>query len=779
MNTINNFLAAALFALILLAAGQKATAQQVVKDQIKNKAQPFSLFDVRLLDSPFKHAMEMEGRYLLMLEPDRFLHNFHKHAGLPVKGEIYGGWESLGVAGHSLGHYLSACSMMYASTGDERFKNRVDYIVDELKACQDARGTGYVGGIPDEERIWAEVSRGDIRSQGFDLNGGWVPWYTQHKIWAGLLDAYQWCSNQTAKKVVVKLSDWAYDNFSHLSEPQFQQMLACEHGGMNESLAEVYAITGNRKYLDLANRFHHDAVLNPLANQRDELEGKHANTQITKVIGCSRIYELTGSQSDSTIASFFWERVVNHHSYVTGGNSEREHFGHPDHLANRLSDQTTETCNTYNMLKLTKQLFSRDPQVKYADYYERALYNHILASQNPLDGMVCYMVPLGSGYMKHYSTPFESFWCCTGTGMENHVKYGEAVYFKENNRDLMVNLYIPSVLNWQEKGLVIRQEGNYPESEIIHFSVEKAPKGDFTIKFRKPWWANNGIILKINGKAFSPEVEAGYLLVTREWKNNDRVTLQMPMQLYTEVMPDDSTKAAILYGPLVLTAKLGEKGVDNRSEIPVLVTGNRPVDQWLKKSSDEPLAFYTREAGLPRDVELIPMYRMHHQHYMVYFDFFTADEWDRKQAEYLAGLRRQEEIEKRTVDIMHLGEMQPERDHSLQGDNTFTGEAFGRKWRDAREGGWFAFDMAVNDEAPLELVCTYWGSDAGNRVFDILIDDHVIATQTLENNQPDEFFEVAYPIPADMLKEKSKIRVKFQAHPGKTAGGVFGCRIIK
>jgi len=757
-----------------------AEIKKTVPNIVEIKAKSFTLSDVRLLESPFKHAMEVEGAYLLSLEPDRLLHNFHKNAGLPTKGEIYGGWESMGVAGHSLGHYLSACSMMYASTGEKQFKQRVDYIINELKICQDARNTGYVGGIPDEDKIFAAVSAGDIRSKGFDLNGGWVPWYTEHKIWAGLLDAYQLVDNKMAKEIVVKLSDWACSMFSNLTDEQFQKMLACEHGGMNESLAEVYAITGNRKYLDLSKRFHHKAILDPLAAQRDELAGKHANTQIPKIIGCSRRYELTGDTKDRTIASFFWETIVNHHSYVTGGNSEREHLGAPDQLAKKLGDQTTETCNTYNMLKLTKHLFSQDPKVKYADYYERALYNHILSSQNPDNGMVCYMVPLGSGGIKTYSTPFESFWCCTGTGMENHVKYGEAIYFKGNGESLIVNLYIPSVLTWKEKGLVIRQESKYPEEGRVNFTLDQATGKKIRLEFRLPWWADQGLKIQVNGKKMTSVADANrYVSLTGNWKKGDQITLDIPMHLYTESMPDDPNKAAILYGPMVLAAKLGTKNLDPVFGVPVLITDNQPIDKWMKRSDNKELSFKTINIGQPYDVDLIPFYRMHHQKYMVYFDFFTTEKWTEKKIGYQAELKRMELISRRTIDQIAIGEMQPERDHNLSGEKTSVGEANGRKWRDASNGGWFSFEMKVSDKIPMELICTYWGSDGGNREFDLLIDGVKLATQKLERNQPDQFFDITYSIPGELVKNKSKVTVKFQAHPGNFAGGLFGCTLLK
>lgn len=334
--------------------------------------------------------MEKDAAWLLTLDPNRLLSRFREYAGLKPKGEIYGGWESQGVSGHSLGHYLSATSMMYAATGDEKFKQRVDYIISELLTCQKKKGTGYIGAIPNGDKIFDEVAAGDIRSKGFDLNGGWVPWYTEHKVLAGLIDAYTYTGNADAKKIAIAFGNWIGVKFKNLTEPQFQTMLNCEHGGMNEALANLYSITGDKKYLALSYRFYHKKTLDPLTQQKDQLAGLHANTQIPKVIGLARDYELTGNLQNKTAATFFWNTVVNHHSYVIGGNSNYEHFGKPDQLSAQLSESTTETCNSYNMLKLTKHLYQLDPQVKYVDYYERTLYNHILASQNAEDGMVLY-----------------------------------------------------------------------------------------------------------------------------------------------------------------------------------------------------------------------------------------------------------------------------------------------------------------------------------------------------------------------------------------------------
>src|SRR6478736_4096889 len=366
-----------------------------VQPAVKLKAYAFNLKDVRLLDgSPFKHAMDIDGAYMLSLSVDKLLSRFYINSGLEPKDSAYGGWEREGVSGHTLGHYLSACSMMYASTGDNRFKDRTDYIVDALAECQAARKTGYVGAIPNEDSVFYKVQRGEIKSGGFDLNGGWSPWYTVHKVMAGLVDAYLYCDNNKALDVVKKMADWTATIVNPLTDEQRQKMLKCEFGGMNDVLANIYSITGEKKYLDLSYKFYDDFVMQPLAEGKpDPLAGKHSNTNIPKATGSARQYELTANKSDETIASSGWNILVNDHTYVNGGNGNYEYLGAPDKLNDALSDNTTESCCAYNMLKLTGHLFSWYPNSKLADYYERTLYNDILTSQNPNTAMMLYFEP--------------------------------------------------------------------------------------------------------------------------------------------------------------------------------------------------------------------------------------------------------------------------------------------------------------------------------------------------------------------------------------------------
>jgi DUF1680 family protein len=550
---------------------------------------------------------------------------------------------------------------------------------------------------------------------------------------------------------------------------------------MNESLAELYARTGNEKYLRLSRRFHHKAVLEPLTRREDRLQGLHANTQIPKLIGLARRYELTEDFADRTAVEFFWDRVVHHHSYVTGGNSEAEHFGPPDRLNDRLTENTTETCNTHNMLKLTRHLFQWHASAEYADYYERALYNHILASQNPDDGMVCYFVPLKAGARKTYSTPFNSFTCCLGTGMENHTKYGDSIYFHSSDA-LWVNLFIASELNWRQKGLYLTQETRYPEADMMRFTFKTRKPVTLAVRLRYPAWATQGVTVTVNGQPKSVNAKPGsFVEIRRTWKTGDRISLKIPMSLRLETLPDNPKRVAILYGPTVLAGDLGSEegtGVKNPTLAPALITENKPVAEWITAVKGEPSTFETVGVARPRDVKLYPFYRMHNRRYAVYWDQFTAQQWVVREASYKAELEAARRLEAITIDFAQPGEMQPERDHNMQGERTEAGEHSSRKWRHARNGGWVSFDLKVLPDRPVSLVCTYWGGETGARNFDILADGVKIATQSLQNDKPGRFFEVTYPIPEELTRGKTKLTIRFQAQPGNTAGGFYGLRVI-
>ncbi|HEX8463851.1 MAG TPA: glycoside hydrolase family 127 protein, partial [Abditibacterium sp.] len=607
-----------------------------IKPRIAAKVEPFALSQVRLLDGPFKHAQELDRTYLLSLEPDRLLHNFHKNAGITPKAPLYGGWESQGIAGHTIGHYLTALAEMYESTGDAKLKKNLDYTVAQLALAQGKSPDGYIGAAPDGRRVWDELKAGTVRASGFDLNGGWVPWYTQHKILAGLYDAYRLTGNEQAQEVLLKACDFALDVTAHFDDAKWREMLKAEHGGMNELLADVYALTGEKKYLDLAMRFSHSSVYEPLTQKRDALNGMHANTQIPKVIGFERIHQLEADPKMGVASRFFWQTVTDNRSFVTGGNSDREHFFAPEETARHLSADTAENCNVYNMLKLTQALYQVSPENRWVEFYERALFNQILSSQDPEKGGFNYLNSLKPGGFKVYSNPTTAFWCCVGSGMENHAKYGESIYFHDQN-SLLVNLFIASKVNWAEKGVTLTQNTSFPDSDTAKFTISVAQPTSFSLKLRQPAWTS-GAKLLINGKAQKVNGKPGsYETIARNWRNGDVVTWQLPMSLRSEGLVASPAQRAILYGPIVLAGTLGREGLDKISDyvdvqtvysnfpapkVPVLVSNanfetSSDWKQAIQRKPGNKLAFQMRAtsptgADEPVSVELIPFSRAHH-----------------------------------------------------------------------------------------------------------------------------------------------------------------------
>ena len=745
------------------------------------RALPFELTEVHLLDGPFKHATELNVKSLLNYEPDRLLAKFRTEAGLEPKAEHYHGWEDNTIAGHSLGHYLTACALMFQTTGNNQFLDRVNYIVNELEICQEADEEGYIGAFPDGKRILEEeVAVGDIRSKGFDLNGIWVPYYTQHKVMGGLRDAYHLCGNEKALQVAVKFADWLEGIVTGLTDEQVQEMLQCEHGGINEVLAELYGDTGDEKYLKMSRIFHHKSILDPLAQGEDILPGKHGNTQIPKLIGLARRYELTGDETDRKTVEFFWDRVVNHHSYVTGGHGNHEYFGPPDSLRNRLSDGTTESCNVYNMLKLSRHLFEWEASAEVADFYERALFNHILSTQHPVDGRVIYNLSLEMGGFKSYQDPYW-FTCCVGTGMENHSKYGRNIFF-HNDEELFVSQFIAAELTWKEKDLKVLQITNYPEEQGTTFEFDCAEPVELTLQIRYPYWAENGIEIMVNGQKKRIGREPGsFIAIRRKWETGDKLEVKTPFTLRLETMPDDSNRVTIMYGPLVLAGDLGpedDPAAGDVMYVPIFMTENRNPANWTEAISGQANAFQTGDVGKPRDVEFKPFYQTHERRYSIYWDMFSEEAWKEFQAEYQAQLERRKKLEEMTVDFIQPGEMQHEHDHNFQGERTRAGEFKNKKNRQSRDG-WFSFDMKVLKGQPMGLVVDYWGGFPGSRTFDILIDGELLATENISDRNNGQFMDVSYEIPEEMTYNKQKITVKFQAHEGHITGPVFGVRMVK
>lgn len=592
----------------------------------------FALGDVDLLDGPFLKARALGQQYLLSLEPDRMLHSFRVNAGLQPKGEIYGGWESaptwadIHCQGHTLGHYLSACSLMFGATGDVRFKRRSDYIVAELRDCQVASKTGLLTAFPEGPALM------DAVLSGKKFTG--VPWYTSHKVLAGLRDASLYTDNPIALEVLTRFCDWAITATAPLTDEQFQKMLDVEHGGMNEVLADVYAMTGDERYLALSKRFCHQSILDPLSRSRDYLDGLHANTQIPKVIGFNRLYQLTGDPNYLTASAFFWKTVVNTRSFVNGNHGDGEHFFPvADFSQHVFSAKASETCCEYNMLKLTRMLFQLDPAAVYADFYERALYNDILASQDPDSGMVTYFQGNRPGYMKLYCTPLDSFWCCTGSGMENHAKYNDAIYFKGEN-SVYVNLFIPSVVRLQP-GVSITQLTQFPEVPTTKLLWKTDRRIELTMQLRHPHWCRTAKV-KINGKpVVTSRQPSSYIELKREWHNGDFVELEMPMELRAVPLPYNERIVAFVYGPIVLAGALGSEGIPPRADLtvnerlygavlnspftPPTLTGDPDTLVRQAKPTGSPLSFSVPASGTANSVTLMPYYKITHQRYATYW----------------------------------------------------------------------------------------------------------------------------------------------------------------
>ncbi len=749
---------------------------------------PVPLAQVRLLDGPFLDSLRANTAYLLTLEPDRLLHNFRANAGLEPKGEVYGGWERDTIAGHTLGHYLTACALTFAQTGDDEFKRRVDYIAAELAACQQAEGDGYVAGftrkrpgsgeVEDGKVLFEELARGEIRSAGFDLNGCWVPFYNWHKLLNGLVDARELCGNDQALAVATGLAGFIDRVFARLDDAQVQQVLECEHGGINESLARLHALTGDPRHLALAERIYHHRILDPLAAGEDRLQGNHANTQIPKVIGAACIHELTGGEKSAAIARFFWQTVTGNHSYVIGGNADREYFQAPRSISQHLTEQTCESCNTYNMLKLTRHLHGWTGEARYFDYYERAHLNHILAHQHPRTGMLAYMVPMRSGAARGFSSPFDSFWCCVGTGIENHAKHGDSIWWTRGPDQLVVNLYIPSQVEWKERQTRVRMTGDMPFAGTMELQVEPAAPARFTLALRIPAWCADSFRAAVQPKDDASEQSRadGYLRITRTWRPGDKVDLTLPMQLRAEATPDDPDTIALLYGPSVLAADLGPADGPEPKLSPALVADD--VLAGIQRADSPEPAFHTAGIGRPDELTLRPFYRLQDRRYAVYFKRHTPAQWEQQQDLAAREEARRRELDARSVDVVHLGEMQPERDHHLDSHLSWPVDYRGEKGRDARSGGFFEFTAKVDPEKPLDLHCRYWGEER-NRRFDILLDGTRLVTEQLDTPAPGKFVDRVHPIPPELTRGKPSVRIRFQPHEGHTAGPVFGCRIVR
>ncbi|PXW93052.1 hypothetical protein DES38_101133 [Streptohalobacillus salinus] len=749
---------------------------------------------VQLDEGVFKQSQETGKAFLLALDPDRLLAPCYEAQGQVAKKPRYGGWESMEIAGHSLGHYLSATAIMYQSTKDQTIKERLDYTIEELSDIQALDDQGYVSGF--NRACFDEVFTGDFSVEPFSLAGSWVPWYSIHKIFAGLIDCYHYAGCNKAKTIVLNLSDWAERHLKQLTDEQFQRMLICEFGGMNEVFADIYLLTGETRYLTLAKRFQHHVILDPLAEGIDDLAGKHANTQIPKVIGTAKLYQVTKEEKYKAIVEFFFNQVVTHRSYVIGGNSIGEHFGKSD--TEPLGRLTTETCNTYNMLKLVEYMFQWNKSGRLNDFYERGLYNHILASQDPDSGGKTYFVATDPGHFKVYCDKEDAFWCCTGSGMENPARYTNHIY-TATDQELYLNLFIASTITLEQHAIQFKQTTAFPYEETGALTVTAGNAVELSLFIRRPAWLANDMRLEINGEPVTTAAVDGYIKLTRTWYEGDTLTYQLPMGLNVYHHKEDKSLISYRYGPIVLAAKLGRENYPNTDVVgdhqvynhyPAIEVGplvsNLPSPALVEPVAIGELTFQTKPVAMPHGESflLVPFYAIHHERYTIYFRHLSEQAYQNhsdQQAEHARELLR------RTVDQIQPGEQQPETDHQVETERSRVGylDVLDRHWRDAFDGGFIRYQLKTNDQ-PLSLRMTYFGGDgpvpvAGEiypRLFDLLIDGVPIATEHLQSTHPGEKLEIDYPIPPSLTKNKAHITLTLASRQQTVAGGFYGIRLL-
>ncbi|SDO00020.1 hypothetical protein SAMN04487900_1079 [Prevotella communis] len=820
--------------LMTLATMQQANAQSELYPK------HFDLEEVTLLDGPMKTAMDLNIQMLLQYDVDRLLTPYVRQSGLADTQDAtspyyqwltkhpnfknWGGDAGFDLSGHVGGHYLSALALAYAACHDAQMqkvlKERMDYMLKVMKDCQDQYDNnqeglyGFIGGQPINDS-WKALYQGDLSK--IQKNWGWVPFYCQHKILAGLRDAYLYGNSKEAKEMFRKLSDWSANLIAKVDDQAFEGFLNCEHGGMNESLLDAYQLFGDAKYLAAAKKYTHKAMLNGMQTLNPAfLDGKHANTQVPKFIGMERIGELDGTAANYiTAAENFWKDVATKRTVCIGGNSVNEHF-----LAaangNRYIDQPDgpESCNTNNMMKFSEMLFDRTSDAKYVDFFEQAMWNHILSTQDPKTGGYVYFTTLRPQGYRIYSEPNKGMWCCVGTGMENHSKYGHFIYTHDGKKTLYVNLFTPSKL--VSKNFVVTQETQFPFSNTTTLTIGKS--GRYTLALRHPAWAAKGFAVAVNGSPINATAqtgEASYVNIDRKWKKGDKVTITLPMELRFEECPNYSDYIAFKYGPILLGANTtngseqlrnvygGEGRMDHSPGVmgsqknlmsAPLILGTRSDVMGRIKTLDSSKLKFTIDVSRPgvdtykwTTLTLQPFYQIHHDRYMCYWYQQTPENFAKSDmAQSEAAI---EALKNRTIDFVAPGEQQSEAGHEYNySSDSGKGSHKGESYRDAKAGGYVQFSLfnkdAVTDS--LAIMCRFTTDDRG-RTATLTVDGTKIADITIPGrvrNSENGFYNIEFPIPAEMMKDsKGKIKTSYKVRLSATGAtpnpGLYYLRLVK
>lgn len=748
-----------------------------------NMIKSFSMSQVKLNDPYLSNAFQKEIEYLEAFDCDRLLSCFYKTKGLTPKAENYPGWEDTEIRGHTMGHYMIALAQAYSVTKDDKIYDRLKYLLNELSLCQ--LENGYLSAFPEEffDRVENRIPV-------------WVPWYTMHKIISGLISVHKHAKMEIALTIASRLGDWVFDRSDKWTPDIQTKVLTVEYGGMNDCLYELYKITKNAKHSEAAHKFDEIELFRQIHDGKDILNNRHANTTIPKFMGAlNRFLALgEGERFYLETCKTFWDIVENNHSYVTGGNSEWEHFGEPGILDAERTSTNCETCNTYNMLKITRELFQITGEKKYADFYETAFINAILSSQNPNTGMTMYFQPMATGYFKVYSKPFEHFWCCTGTGMENFSKLNDSIYFHDDDR-LYVNMYYSTKLNWEEKRITIIQNSDIPNTDLACFIISARAEVEFTLCLRIPSWSGRVEII-VNGYIFPFMEEDGYAIVHRTWNENDTVEIRFQLVPQLVSLPDNDKAVAFTYGTVVLSAGLGTERMEESTtgimvRIPTkhaeikdyLIIKEQGINAWKKDiarnlvKTEGKLEF--RLKGTDEDDRLVftPHYRQHSQRYGIYW--ILVEDGSKELDKYIEQMKQAERIKEAEIDSIQIGNDQYELSHAIDGQYTESGDRDGFHYRLAKENGWFSYNLKVGQGEDLYLQIKYMPAEC-KAGFDIWMNDTLLSHEMIGSAQRYRSVDKIYTVKKELIGEKDFITVKFQAsvHEG-TARIIDVIRIMK